>query len=56
MPFRDLRDFQDFILGAYVRNVMFFATLPYYLAREIRRNRIDTRPKHFQSAGNCDEA
>jgi hypothetical protein len=28
MTFRDLRDFHELMLRAYVRNMMFFATLP----------------------------
>jgi hypothetical protein len=34
MTFGDLRDFQELMLRAYVRNMMFFATLPYHLATE----------------------
>ncbi len=37
MTFHDLRDFQDLMLRAYVRNLMFFATLPYHLAGDMRR-------------------
>jgi hypothetical protein len=39
MTLRDLSDFQDFMFRNYVRSVMLFATLPYYLADERRRNR-----------------
>jgi hypothetical protein len=35
--FHDLRGFQELMFGAYVRNAMFFATLPYYLAQKMRR-------------------
>jgi hypothetical protein len=38
MTFRDLSDFQDLMFRNYLRSVMFFATLPYYLTHEIRRN------------------
>jgi hypothetical protein len=34
MNFPDLHDFQLLMLRAYVRNAMFFATLPFYLAQE----------------------
>jgi hypothetical protein len=37
--FRDLRGYQELVFGAYVRNAMFFATLPYYLAQKMRRDR-----------------
>ena len=38
MTFHDLHDFQDVMFRAYVRNVMFFAALPYHLAQEMRRD------------------
>ena len=44
MPFRDLRGCQELMFGAYVRNAMLFATLPYYLAQKMRRG-------HFGSHG-----
>jgi hypothetical protein len=31
MSFRDLYKFQNVVIRAYVRNAMFFATLPYHL-------------------------
>jgi hypothetical protein len=34
--FRDLRGYQELMFGAYVRNAMLFATLPYYLAPKMR--------------------
>jgi hypothetical protein len=37
--FHDLRGYQELMFGAYVRNAMFFATLPYYLAQKMRHNR-----------------
>jgi hypothetical protein len=40
--FRDLRGYQELVFGAYVRNAMFFATLPYYLAQKMRRRRLDS--------------
>lgn len=36
MTLYDLLDAQYLLVRAYVRNVMFFATLPYYLAEEHR--------------------
>jgi hypothetical protein len=38
MTLPDLYDFQHLIFRAYVRNVMFFVTLPYHLAREERQD------------------
>jgi hypothetical protein len=38
MTSNDFLDFQEVTFRAYVRNVMFFATLPYYLTQQIRRN------------------
>jgi hypothetical protein len=40
MTFDDLIDFQEHMISAYVRNVMMFATLPYYLVQETCRNSI----------------
>jgi hypothetical protein len=40
MTFGDLRDFHELMLRAYVRNMMFFATLPYHLATEMRGDRM----------------
>ncbi|HKH28887.1 MAG TPA: hypothetical protein VKA61_11220 [Sphingomicrobium sp.] len=37
MTFRDLHDLQERLFHVYVRNVMLFATLPLYLAQEMRR-------------------
>jgi hypothetical protein len=37
---RDLRGFQEFMFGACVRNAMFFAILPYYVARKMRQGRL----------------
>jgi hypothetical protein len=39
MRWPDLRDVHELMFRAYVRNVMFLATLPYRLAEEMRRNR-----------------
>jgi hypothetical protein len=39
MTFRDLNEFQELMLRAYVRNMMLLATLPYHLAHEMRRGR-----------------
>jgi hypothetical protein len=42
----DLREFQKLMFRAYVRHLMFLATFPYHLLREMRRNRAsaaDTR-------------
>jgi hypothetical protein len=38
MMFGDLRELQDLVFRAYVRHVMLFATFPYRLAQEMRRN------------------
>ena len=35
MTFPNLHDFQQQMLRAYVRNAMFFATLPFYLEQEM---------------------
>jgi hypothetical protein len=40
MTVRGLLDFQEFMFCACVRNVMTFATLPYYLTQEMRRIRV----------------
>jgi hypothetical protein len=32
MSFRDLYEFQNLVIRTYVRNAMFFATLPFHLA------------------------
>jgi hypothetical protein len=40
--FRDLRGYQELMLGACVRNTMLFATLPYYMAQKMRRGRLDS--------------
>jgi hypothetical protein len=40
MIFGDPRDFHELMLRAYVRNMMFFATLPYHLATEMRGDRM----------------
>ena len=44
MTLGHLRDLQDLMLRASVRNMMFFATLPYYLAGEVPRNSAPERP------------
>jgi hypothetical protein len=36
----DLRGYQELMFGACVRNAMFFATLPYYVAQKVRRGRL----------------
>jgi len=38
MTGNDLLDFQEIIFRASVRNLIFFATLPYYLTQQIHRN------------------
>jgi hypothetical protein len=40
MTLRDLRDFQELMSRAYVRNMMFLATLPCHMSQEMRRNRM----------------
>jgi hypothetical protein len=34
----DLLDFQEVMFRAHVRNLIFFATLPYYLTQQIHRH------------------
>jgi hypothetical protein len=41
--FRDLRGYQELMFGAYVRNTMFFATLPYYVAQKMRHSRLGSQ-------------
>jgi hypothetical protein len=36
MTFHDLHNLHERVFHVYVRNVMFFATLPLYLAQEMR--------------------
>ena len=43
MLFRDLRGYQELMFGAYVRNAMFFATLPYYVAQKMRHGRLGSQ-------------
>ena len=38
MTCNDLLDFQEVMFRAHVRNLIFFATLPYYLTQQIHRN------------------
>jgi hypothetical protein len=38
MTGNDFLDFQEVMFRAYVRNVIFCATLPYYLSQQIHRN------------------
>jgi hypothetical protein len=38
MTSNDLLDFQEVMFRAYVRNVIFFATLPYYVTQQIHRH------------------
>jgi hypothetical protein len=38
MNLHDLHDFQERMFHLYVRNVMFFASFPYYVAAEMRLN------------------
>ena len=38
MTTNDLLDFQEVMFRAHVRNLIFFATLPYYLTQQIHRN------------------
>ena len=38
MNSNDLLDFQEVMFRAHVRNLIFFATLPYYLTQQIHRN------------------
>jgi hypothetical protein len=38
MTFNAVLDFQEVMFRAYVRNLIFFATLPCYVTQQIRRN------------------
>jgi hypothetical protein len=38
MTFMAFLDFQEVMFRAYVRNLIWFATLPYYVTQEMRRN------------------
>jgi hypothetical protein len=38
MTGNDFLDFQEVIFRAYARNLVFFATLPYFLTQQIHRN------------------
>ena len=38
MTGNDFLDFQEVIFRAHVRNLIYFATLPYYLTQQIHRN------------------
>jgi hypothetical protein len=40
---RELREFQELMFRACVRNMMLFATLPYHIAQEMRRDRSHAR-------------
>jgi hypothetical protein len=40
MTFDDLHDFQEQMFNSWLRNVMFFASLSYYLASDLRRNHV----------------
>ena len=44
MTFGNLRDLQELMLRTSVHNMMFFATLPYYLAGEMPRDSAAARP------------
>ena len=48
MTFDDVQDFQEHMFNAYLRNVMFFASLSYYLAAELRRNHVLSQLKGDQ--------
>jgi hypothetical protein len=51
MTFLNLHEVQQLMLRAYVRNVMFFATLPYYVAQEMR-----ALPERSRRAGQTSSA
>jgi len=48
---RDLRGYQELVFGAYVRNAMFFATLPYYVARKMRHGRLGSQGSDVLETG-----
>ena len=49
MTFGDLRDFRELMFRACVRNMMFFATLPYHLATEMRGDRMQCLQARIRS-------
>ena len=51
MTFPNLHDVQQLMLRAYVHNVMLFATLPFYLAQEMRAT-----PERSRLAGQTSSA
>jgi hypothetical protein len=48
MTLDDLHDFQELMFNSYLRNVMFFASLSYYLAAALRSNHILSQLKDDQ--------
>jgi hypothetical protein len=50
---RDLRGYQELVFGAYVRNAMFFATLPYYVARKMRHGRLGSQGSDVLETGSA---
>jgi len=41
------------VFGAYVRNAMFFATLPYYVARKMRHGRLGSQGSDVLETGSA---
>ena len=50
---RDLRGYQELMFGACVRNAMFFATLPYYVARKMRHGRLGSQGSDVLETGSA---
>jgi hypothetical protein len=50
---RDLRGCQELVFGAYVRNAMFFATLPYYVARKMGHGRLVSQGSDVSETGSA---
>jgi hypothetical protein len=50
---RDLRGYQELMFGACVRNAMFFATLPYYVARKMRHGRLGSQGSDILETGSA---
>ena len=50
---RDLRGYHELMFGACVRNAMFFATLPYYVARKMRHGRLGSQGSDVLETGSA---
>ena len=56
MTLQHLLDFQELMFRVYVRNVMFFATLPYYAEQECRRKHARAKALEFPRRHRCEDA